>query len=204
MSGNSDAVSRRTFLAVAGSTVVAASSFAVGKDSDSAQSTAPTIAVDYVVTIDVKTTPPTYHARDGHGHPVTLHNNGLPVNKTDSVTWEVDNGGKSYNLTVGFFKTPTTPLVDPHGRALYSVSGTEADQGTKRIGGTIGPTASGTYKYYVRADDANGSHPDDPTIIVGKLDTKEKLTKAKGELKEVRDKIDYIEKELGEVIDKLP
>lgn len=79
MSTNSDtcSVSRRQFLAAAGS-IAAASSFAVGKDSDSAQTPVPIIPVDYVVTVVVKTTPPTYHARDRNG-PVTMSNNTLQV-----------------------------------------------------------------------------------------------------------------------------
>lgn len=89
--------------------------------------------------------------------------------------------------------------MDNNGNPLYSVSGTEADQGTKHIGGMIGRT-KGTYKYYVRADDANGPHPDDPIIIVGKLGRSEKLKEAKRELREVRDKMAAIEEELGEII----
>jgi hypothetical protein len=204
MSRNSDEcnVSRRQFLAAA-STIAAATSFAVGKDSDSAQPSAPTTPVDYVVTVVVKTNPPTYRARDAHG-PVTLYNNnGLQVNPNDTVTWEVDNGGKEYRLTIGFFKTPTTPLVDTNGKSLYSVSGTEADQGTKHIGGTIGSgTAKGTYKYYVRADDAKGPHPDDPTIIVGRPGPPEE-EQLRRELREVQTKMQSIEKELGVIIDEL-
>jgi hypothetical protein len=171
MSRNPDAcnVSRRQFLAAA-ATIAAASSFAVGKDSDSAQTTGPMAPVDYVVTVVVVDKKPNkYRARDGDG-PVTLDsNNGLQVSRNDTVAWEVENASRKYHLTIGFLKTPTTPLVDENGDSLYAVSGTEADQGTKKLWGRIGPsTPKGTYRYYVRADDTNGPHPDDPTIIVGK------------------------------------
>jgi hypothetical protein len=171
MSRNSDAcnVSRRQFLAAA-ATIAAASSFAVGKDSDSAQTTGPIAPVDYVVTVVVVDKKPnTYRARDGHG-PVPLHNNnGLEVTQNDTVAWEVENDSRKYRLTIGFFKTLTTPLVDENGDSMYAVSGTEVDQGTKKLWGRIGAsTPDGTYRYYVRADDGNGPHPDDPTIIVGK------------------------------------
>jgi hypothetical protein len=205
MSRNSDVsnVSRRQFLAAAG-TVAAASSFAVGKDSDSAQTTPPLPPADYVVTIDVTTKPISYSARDGQGNVVNMSNNGLMVNPNDSVTWKVHSRRKKYSLTIGFFNTTTTPLMDASNNPLYSVSGTEADEGTKKIGGMIEPNATGTYKYSVRGkDDAGTPFPDDPTIIVGKLSPRAKLIEAKGELKQVEDKIKSIEEELGVIIDEL-
>jgi hypothetical protein len=204
MSRNSDAcsVSRRQFLAAAG-TIATASSFSVGKDSDSTQGMPPIIPVDYVITIKVKNGTISYSAKDVHGHVVTLHNNGLQVNPKDSVKWEIDNDDGKYRVTIGFFKTPTTPLVDKNDNPLYSVSGTEADYGTQNIWGRIGSAANKTYNYSVRVHDAKGSHADDPTIIVGKPGRSEKLKEAKGELREVRDKIAAIEEELGEVIGEL-
>lgn len=206
MSRNGDAakVSRRQFLAVAG-TVAAASSFAVEQDSDSVQAPShPLTAGPYCVTIDVTTTPISYSAKDGHGHSVAMHNNGLQVNPNDFVKWEVNTVGKKYHLTIMFLTT--TPLVDPSNKPIYAVSGTESDEGTNKIGGIIGPKV-GMYKYSVRALDVTTDilHPDDPTIIVGKGgdSTRAKLIETKGQLKEVRAQIESIENELGVIIGEL-
>ena len=204
MSINSDAssVSRRQFLAVAG-TAVAGSSFVVGEDSASAQARPrPLTSGPYTVTIDVTTTPISYTAVDGHNQPVTMSHNGLMVQPGDRVTWKVKTAGGKYHLTIIFL---TTPLLDASNSALYAVSGTESDEGTNKIGGVIARNASGSFKYSVRAvDDTTGlPHPDDPTIIVGRLDPREQLEQAKRELGEVRGRIESIEQELGVVIEEL-
>jgi hypothetical protein len=207
MSRNFDAgnVNRRQFLAAAG-TVAAASSFALGQDSDPAQTSHPLTAADYVVTIDVTTTPISYKAQDAQGNVVNMPNNGLMVSPKDKVRWKVHTRHNHHHLTIGFFNTPTTPLVDASGYPLYSVSGSEADEATNKIGGMIDLNATGTYKYSVRGkdDDPQGMpFADDPTIIVGHLSARAMLIEAQGELKQVKDQIESIEKQLGAVIDEL-
>jgi hypothetical protein len=207
MSRNFDAgnVNRRQFLAAAG-TVAAASSFALGQDSDSAQTNHPLTAADYVVTINATNLPTiSYSAKDGQGNVVHMPNNGLMVSPKDKVRWKVHTRRNHHHLTIGFFNTPTTPLVDTSNNPLYSVSGTEADEATNKIGGMIDPNATGTYKYSVRGKDDDEGTPftDDPTIIVGHLSAKAMLIEAQGELKQVKDQIESIEKQLGAVIDEL-
>jgi hypothetical protein len=204
MSRYSDAsnVSRRQFLAVAGS-VVAANSLAVGEGSGSAQALShPLTSGPYLVTIVVANNAISYRAQDGLGHSVVA--NPLTIGGAgETVTWKVDIGGKKYHLAIIFLKTP---LVNSSNKPVYAVSGTESDEGTNKIGGMIGSKASGTYKYFVRVidDTTDIEYPDDPIIIVGKApNAREQLIEADGQLKEVREKIDTIEKELGEVIDKL-
>jgi hypothetical protein len=204
MSRNSDApnVSRRQFLAAA-STAVAASSLAVGQDSDSAQSHLRPLTVGpYTVTIKIRNTTISYTAVDGHGQPVNMSNNGLIVQPGDRVTWKVDVVGGKYHLTILFL---TTPLMDANNSALYAVSGTESDAVTNKIGGIIARNASGSFKYSVRAvDDTTGLlHSDDPTIIVGRLGPRERLKQAKRELGEVQAQIESIEQELEVIIEEL-
>lgn len=210
MSGNSEVskLNRRQFLATAG-TVAAASSFAVanGPDSDFEQvSYAPLTSGPYVVSIDITTTPISYRAYDGHGHPVPMTNNALQAQPRDSVTWKVNCVGKKYHVTIMFVSAAGTPLVDASNKPVFAVAGTESDEGTTKIGGMIGPLASSTYKYSVRAlDDTTGIlYPDDPTIIVGRpLSTRKKLVEVNGELRDVQAKIEFIEKELEGVIEEL-
>lgn len=216
MSRNSDpgSVSRRQFLAAAG-TIATASSFAMGKDSDSAQTTTPTTCpavtsttcpaptsttpVDHVVTIKVNGTGTlTYCVNDSQGKCVDLvpPNYDLCVNPRDSVKWAVKGAYGKYTVAIGFFKTPDTPLVDGNADDLYSVYG--KNSATQE--GIIASTASGAYCYSVRVHDKNGWHPDDPRIIIGKSDASEMLKEAQDQLSEVKGKIEVIEKELKEAM----
>lgn len=156
-------VSRRQFLAVAGS-VAAASSFAAGKDVSVALPPSPPPSVDYPVTINTTTKPITYTT------PTLSDASTLRVKLGQTVTWKVITAGKHYHVTIMFL---TTPLVDASNRPMWAVYGSEADEGSMVIGGTIGQnTSDDTYEYYVRVvDDATKTvYTDDPRIIVGNGD----------------------------------
>jgi plastocyanin len=162
MSGKPEAsnVSRRQFLAVAGS-VAAASSFAVGKDSGSAQPLppAPTPA-DPLVTIDITAAPISYSA-SGHNAYRLKAKNG------DIVKWQAKTSSTKHRVTILFLKD--TPFSDGSKKPLYAFHGSEADEAGNGIGGTIDDDASGTYEYYVAVfdDKTNLTYTDDPKIIVG-------------------------------------
>src|ERR1022692_3627119 len=110
MIGNPDCshVSRRRFLAVAG-TAVAANSFAVGQDASHAKTPASRLAsFPYVVTIDITTNPISYRCVGRNG----LVHNAYRLNMTtdDTVTWTVMTPNKPWNLTILFVRE--TPLAD--------------------------------------------------------------------------------------------
>jgi hypothetical protein len=175
-------VSRRRFLTVAG-TVAAASSLGPGTASALAQpAPTPPISVDYPVTIYLlPNNKLSYKVGGNDANPLT-------VNANQTVTWKVNNSGKGYHVTI-LFKDKKTPLVDSSGKPLNAVHGSEQDEGTLKVGGTIGGGAKGhSYKYAVAVfDDANNeTYSDDPKIIVGTglQDAKEELASALDEVKE--------------------
>jgi hypothetical protein len=196
-------VSRRQFLAAAG-TVATAGSFAVGTNSDLAQASPnPSTPGPYRVTVVVDSNGNiTYTATDGADKPVLADE--LETVPGDLVRWKAHIASNKYRLTIMmFFKTP---LEDGASFPLYVVSGTEADGAADKIGAKIGAGASGRYKYFVRVVDHGSGKPylDDPTIIVGRdFSAREIVEQAKGELADVRQTIKSIEGELGEALDKL-
>jgi hypothetical protein len=173
-------VSRRRFLTVAG-TVAAASSLGSGTASAVAQQApTPPISVDYPVTIDVAADNTLSYKVGGKSA------DPLNINANQTVTWKVN--GTKYHLTI-LFKKKKTPLVDPNGKPLNAVHGSEQDEGTLKVGGKIGGGAKGhSYKYAVAVFDdvTNETYSDDPKIIVGTglEDAKEELASALDEVKE--------------------
>lgn len=209
MSRGSDVsnVSRRQFLAVAG-TVGAASSVALGEASSFAPAPPPA-PVRHPVTIDVTTTNRISYV-DGSGHNVYR----LTVKAGDGVTWKAKTTGTKHHVTILFLKD--TPLIDANNKPVYAVHGSEGDEAGSGIGGMIDPGASGAYEYYVAVfdNDTGLTYTDDPKIIVGgggTRDTRTELIEAAGELKQAalssppaqREKIESIENRLEELIDQL-
>jgi len=195
MSRNSDAsnVSRRHFLAVAGS-VAAATSLAVGKDAGSSQTSPALVPVHYVVIIHVTSGSISYSAQNTDtAQDVPMPNNCLTVNKGDEVKWKADTGPRGkYRATVRF--TTTSP---------FSVSEFKWSENHHEGGNTL---TAGTYYYCVGVfDKVKGEiYADDPKIIVGgTFDAKAEVEEAQRELKEVKEKIGSIEGVLSQAIDKL-
>src|ERR1035441_10612419 len=119
-------VSRRRFLTVAG-TVAAGSSLGPGTASAVAQpAPTPPISVDYPVTIDVAANKTLSYTVGGKSE------DPLNINANQTVTWKVN--GSKYHLTI-LFKKKKTPLVDPTGKPLNAVHGSEQDEGTLKVGG---------------------------------------------------------------------
>jgi len=200
-------VSRRQFLAVAGS-VAAANSFAVGKDSGSAQALPPAPSpADPLVTIDITTAPISYSVS---GHNAYR----LKVKAGDSVKWQAKTTSAKHRVTILFLKD--TPFSDGSKKPLYAFHGSEVDESGSGIGGTIDDDASGTYEYYVAVfdDKTNLTYTDDPKIIVGSgNDAAAEITLALDDLKradaqlsskpKLQKQIESIEHELEHLIDEL-
>lgn len=212
MSMNSDAsnVSRRQFLAAAGS-VAAASSFALGKDSGSAQSPPPPPVV-YKVTIDVTKAPISYSMTDPNG---VVHNAyRLRAETGDKVTWTVKPSKTQYHVSILFLKE--TPLNDTNGNPTYTVLGSDQTTIPPMV---IDKDASGTYEYYVGVVDdyTKQTYSDDPKIIVGtgNFEARATITSALDELRktaedverkrehELEKQIESVEKKLERAIDEL-
>jgi hypothetical protein len=224
MPKNSDVsiVSRRNFLAAAGS-AVAASSFALGKDGGAFKNATPAPPVNYLVTIDVTggsisysavikdTVPPT---------PVSLSNNrDLSVESKDTVEWQTKTNKTANNpvpvhrLTILFLPNET-PFIDGSGNPIYVFEGSQDDEAKHKIMGTIGPNSSSQcedYECYVAViDDAKGgkTYTDDPKIIVGNaiMDTTKGrlINEAQSDLEEaarlnaaLRKRIESVERKLN-------
>jgi hypothetical protein len=199
MSENSEAsnVSRRHFLAVAGS-VAAASSFAVGKDGEPAK--ASTVAAkQYVVTIDVT-------GNDVTGKQISYSAPGipdardLPVNKGDSIKWKVKSAHPNPKHHGAILFPTTSPFAGTN-----SLQWTENDDVTAGYG--VGAAQNvGQHKYSVSIYDrvTHKLYLDDPKIIVGSGNSAiTQLMEARKELAEVRRQIVSIEKELESAVDKL-
>ena len=199
MSINSDVstVSRRRFLAAAGS-MAAASSFAVGKDVGSPQTSPGVVPVHYLVTIHVDVTSGSisYCAQNTDtGQDVPMPNNDLTVNMGDEVKWQADTGphGK-HRANVRFTKT------SPFSKSEFKWSENQTG------GGRITTLITDTYYYCVGVFDVNRQeiYADDPRIIVGgTFDAKAEIEEARRELREVKEKITSIDGVLSQAIDKL-
>jgi hypothetical protein len=194
MSENSEAsnVSRRHFLAVAGS-VAAASSLAVGKDGESTKAST-VLAKKYLVTIDVTGDHITYSA------PGIPDARDLPVNQGDDIKWRVKSA---------------PPNPKHHGAILFPITSPFpgknflqwTDQDDEPNGYGVGAAQNvGQHKYSVSIYDrvTHKLYLDDPKIIVGSGNNAiTQLMEARKELAEVRGQIVSIEKELESVVDKL-
>jgi hypothetical protein len=207
MSESCDAsnVSRRQFLVLAGS-VAAASSFAFGKDTNSALPPAPVPVATYPVAINTATKPLSYTT------PKLSDASILRVKAGETVAW-VANPTTQYRVAILFF--PNTPFTDSHGNRVYAFEGPDSDAANGKIGGTIaGP--DGTYPYCVAVfDDANvRTYTDDPKIIVGNGDeARAEIASALADLKDadaklsnrpqVRKQIEAIEHKLERLVDEL-
>lgn len=210
MSGKSESsnVSRRQFLAVAGS-VAAAGPFAVGKSMSSALPPPAPSPVDYPVTIDI-TNPHTfkYSTPTQSDASVLKH---VAANQTFTWAVKTPSTGK-YRVTILFLKT--TPFADVNKNPVYAFEG---DSGQGGVGGKISASPSdGTYKYYVAVlDDTTGlTCTDDPKIIVGNGDdARAEIASALGDLKDadtklssrpkVQRQIESVEHKLEYLIDEL-
>jgi len=196
MSGNSEAsnVSRRHFLAVAGS-VAAASSFAAGKDGESTK--ASTVAAkQYVVTIDVTGDQISYSA------PGIPDARNLPVNQGDGIKWKVKSAQPNPKHYSAILFPTTSPLASTTGSSLHW---TENDDATAGYGAGAAQTV-GQHYYCVAVFDRvkHKLYLDDPKIIVGSGNNAvTQLMEARKELAEVRGQIVSIEKELESAVDKL-
>jgi hypothetical protein len=198
MSTNSDAsnVSRRRFLAVAGS-VAATSSFVLGKDSNSGQPnpTPRPPPVHYLVTIDVTSDPISYTAENTDtSTSVSMPNNSLTVNNGDEVKWQAKTAGPNAKHRADIRFTTTTPFAVREFK--WSENG---------FGGGVTQNV-GTHYYCVGVFDKvkQEVYADDPKIIVGgTLDAKKEVVEAESELKEVKEKIESVESLLRKAIEKL-
>ena len=200
MSTNSDVsnVSRRRFLAVAGS-VAATSSFAAGNASGLTQSPPP--APDhYLVTIHVRNGAVSYSAKNvGTGLDVSMPNNELTVKIGDEVKWQADTLGAhpKHRGHVHFATgtgTPGTPFARSDFR--WSENGTDGDYTIQK----------GDYYYCVAIFDHGVSevYADDPKIIVGgALIAKTEVEEAERALREVKERIGAIENTLKDAIKRL-
>ena len=196
MSKNSDvlSVSRRKFLAVAG-TVAASSSLAIGKDAQSAQASAAPIApVHYLVTIDVTTDPISYSAQNKDINVnVPMPNNSLTVYLGDEVKWKANTGlNPKHRAKIRF--TTTTPFAINEFK--WSENG---------FGGGVTQNA-GAHYYCVAVFDKvkQEVYADDPKIIVGgSVAAKADVVEAESELREVKEKIGSIENLLKKAEEKL-
>jgi hypothetical protein len=151
------------------------------------------------VTINVTTDPISYSAQDAQTNSVPA--NPLKVRPGDSVTWTVTTtSAHPYRATVLF--PNNTPFWDAH----YNIPVYAFEGASMAIGGTTGST-SGRYEYCVAVfdDNTHQTYADDPKIIVGsgQQDAKAEIVDAEGELREVRNKIESIEKQLQKAIQEL-
>jgi plastocyanin len=211
MSRNPDTskVSRRRFLAAAGS-VAAASSFATGKDTESVPALPPpTAPTAYDVTIDVTRSPISY-SYPSLTVPQPAYR--LKVKTGDTVTWTAKSPGPKHCVSIVFKKD--TPLIDRNGRPIYTLLWSERIETPKGPQVTVDPDAAGIYEYSVAVLDEGTqvSYTDDPKIIVGSggLDGEAQLTLAKEALKDAaqleparRGEIENIEKQVEHVLSEL-
>jgi hypothetical protein len=194
MSNNFDVsnVSRRRFLAVAGS-VAAASTLAAGSDVESAA--VPATPVHYLVTIDVTKNPILYTAQNSDTMTtVPMPNNCLTVNNGDEIKWQAQTTGSTPKHRAHIHFTTTTPF------AVQDFRWSEGGYG----GGTTKNT--GTHYYCVGVFDKvkQEVYADDPKIIVGgTLDAKAEIVAAESELREVKEKIGSVENLLRKAVETL-
>jgi hypothetical protein len=203
MSKNVDAanVTRRRFLAVAGS-VAATSSLVPGKDSTLfAAPSPPTPVADYPVAIDVSDPTNIKYSTPAQGDASTLDK----VTTGQTFTWTLKPLSK-FHLAILFPKTPFS---------VHGFMGSQDDASQGKIGGKITATVGG-YKYWVIAhDDATGkTFIHDPKIIVGRgFDAEDEIDFALDDLKvadeklskkpELQERIHAVEKALNDIIHQL-
>jgi hypothetical protein len=184
-------VSRRQFLAVAGS-VAAASSLTFGRDTNSALPPAPVPVATHPVKISTATKPLSYTT------PTIPDASILHVKRGETVAWSAT-PTTQYRVAILFF--PNTPFTDPHGNHLYAFEGPDSDAGNGKIGGTIsGP--DGTYPYCVAIfDDASVlTYTDDPKIVVGDGDdARAEIASALADLKDANAKLSSRPKEREQI-----
>jgi hypothetical protein len=188
-------VSRRRFLAVAGS-VAATSSFVVGERSNSGADPTPLPPlVHYLVTIDVTSDPISYTAENTDtSTSVSMPNNSLRVNNGDEVKWQAKTAGPNAKHRADIRFTTTTPFAVKEFK--WSENG---------FGGGITQNA-GTHYYCVGVFDKvkQEVYADDPKIIVGGTsDARAKVVEAETELREVKEKIGSIENLLRKAVETL-
>jgi hypothetical protein len=197
MSKNSDAsnVSRRRFLAVAG-TVAAASSLAAGNNVESVQASPErATAFHYRVTIDVTKNPICYTAKNQDTLAnVPMPNNSITVNVGDEVKWQAITSGTHprHRATIRF--TTPSPFNAPEFK--WSENG---------FGGGVTQTPGNFYYCVGVFDQLKGEvYADDPKIIVGgPVTAKAKVEEAVSELREVRGQVESIEDLLRKTIPQL-
>jgi hypothetical protein len=190
ISSDASNVSRRQFLAVAGS-VAAASTLAAGSDVESGEpSTVQPTAVHYLVTIDVTKSPICYTAKNTDTNTnVPMPNNSLTVNQYDEVKWQAKTSGTHPKYHAGIHFTPTSPFASPDVKWSESAPGGGATQ------------TQGNFYYCVGVFDHlnHEIYADDPKIIVGGSTP---LQQAEVELGEVKEKIDSIQRLLKKSTEK--
>lgn len=201
---NSDtpSVSRRHFLAVAGS-VAAASSLAMGNDEKSERrSSPPRVQVRYLITltVDADNDEITYSAvnnNDPHSPvPVDMTNKTLYVNVGDEVKWQAITSGSKPKHRGKVRFTTTYPFK----KREFKWSEGESE------GDTIQPKQEGTSHYYCVAVFDKNNHEvyaDDPIIIVGGDDASAEIGQAESKLAEVRKTIESVEDLLRDAQQKL-
>jgi hypothetical protein len=185
MSENSEGdVSRRRFLAVAGS-VAAASSFAAGKDSQPTKAT-PASKL-HKVTIHATGEKLSYTTPDNPDAST------LCVIKGDEIKWQIKSSGTKHHGAISF--PGTNPFSD---KPIPPFEWTETDEVAKKFPGGFA-TKLNEHKYDVAVFDVEKSklYIDDPKIIVGTgvelLDTADELGR---ELEEAQKKLVLIKKAL--------
>jgi hypothetical protein len=196
---NTSNVSRRHFLAVAGS-VAAASSLAVGKEEKSEKPpSAPVAPVHYLVTMTVDATNNqiSYKAKNTDTDTdVSMPSNALTVKEGDEVKWRAITSGAKPRHRAKVRFTKTSPFKDS------TFTWSEGHVG----GDIIQPLSAGTSYYYCVAvfDKATGDvFADDPTIIVGGNDASAEIGQAENKLTDVRKQIESVEDLLRDARQKL-
>ncbi|HEV7220520.1 MAG: hypothetical protein ACHP8A_11960 [Terriglobales bacterium] len=191
---NSDTsnVSRRHFLAVAGS-VAAASSLAVGKDEKSEKpSPTPRVQTHYLITltVDADNDEITYSASNNndaaHPVPVDMPHKTLTVYVGDEVKWQAKTSGSKPKHRAKVRFTNTYPFK----KREFKWSENESD------GDTVQPKQEGTIHYYCVAvfDKSKPEvYADDPIIIVGGSDASIEIGQAENKLADVRKQIESVE-----------
>lgn len=197
---NASDVTRRRFLAVAGSAV--ASSVVLANAGETAEALPlPTNPNTYTITVhaDVPNKKLKYEAKDANGK---VQADPLYVDVGDSVIWVVKSHGQKHNATISF-KQGTTPFnqADFDWNEQDEASASGKNSGTIKVGDDI------CYPYSIAVfdPDLNLVYVDDPTIIVGGdgIEASAKIMHARTELEAVTSKIQSIEKTLTKAVDQL-
>src|SRR5580700_54776 len=158
----STSVSRRHFLAVAGS-VAATGSLSASNGSNLAKAAAPPI--HYPVTIDARPTPFTSTTPVPVAATPAYHLHVASANSTVSFT-VISSGGNQHSAAI-FFPNDT-PFVDKNGRPMQASVWSQTEESALAML-PMDPDASGQYEYRVVVFDkvAGTTASEDPKIIVG-------------------------------------